>query len=434
MKRPVKIVIIGAGSINFGVCILNDLVTSRELDSEQVAVVLVDIHAENLAKAYRYAQRAGAFTGSHLRFSATTDRRQALAGADYVLISVAIDRWRSWEQDYRVARELGINHILGENGGPGALFHALRNFELVIPICRDIEQLCPDAWVFNFTNPEARILAAITTLTRVKAIGLCHGFHRLHHLVAKLLSRPLDQLDIRTAGMNHLYWLRQVQDRQGHDLRPELERRIAAEPQCLPPLARYLFQVFGALSMPDDHHIGEYVSFAHEFVEPGWIYGVEGLDPRRAVEEEILAGFRDIFEGKVALSAETVRTSTELAIPIICDLELDRHVLRPAVNLRNAAGSISNLPEDAIIEVPAHCDAAGIHPLAVGALSEVEAALIRPQLSIQKLLVEAYRTRDRRLLLQALLLDPTVQSAKAVERLLDHMFRLQADRLPAFPA
>src|SRR5574340_254707 len=103
------------------------------------------------------------------------DRREALAGASYVITSVAIKRYPLWEQDFRIPLAYGFKHALGENGGPGALFHALRNSELMIPICRDIEKLCPEALLLNFTNPESRIIRAVADLTKVRAVGLCHG-------------------------------------------------------------------------------------------------------------------------------------------------------------------------------------------------------------------------------------------------------------------
>ena len=139
------------------------------------------------------AERLRAKTKSDVRFEATTDRCKALEGADYVMIAVARKRYPLWEQDFRIPLSYGFKHCLGENGGPGALFHTMRSLDLVIPICRDVERICPDAWVFNFTNPETRVLHAILHLTKVKAAGFCGGtFHNIRY-IENILKRPREE-------------------------------------------------------------------------------------------------------------------------------------------------------------------------------------------------------------------------------------------------
>ena len=181
MKTQRKIVVIGAGSKEFSRGLIHDLVLDTTLSQAvHLEVVLVDIHPQRLQTILDYARRCVEATGSSVKFTATTDREKALPDADFVLLSVAIGRMDLWEQDFRIPLSFGFRHVYGENGGPGAIFHALRNYKLIFPILQDIERLCPEAYLLNFTNPEARILKAILTLTNIRAIGLCHGLSLIH--------------------------------------------------------------------------------------------------------------------------------------------------------------------------------------------------------------------------------------------------------------
>lgn len=456
MKDTIKIVLIGAGSKEFSRGLIHDLVLDDELpQAAQIDVVLVDIHAKNLQTMLGYAQRCVEVTGAPINFSATEEREKALPGADFVLLSVAIGRMDLWEQDFRVPLSFGMRHIYGENGGPGALFHALRNYKLIVPILRDIETLCPEAYLINFTNPEARILTAILTLTKIKAIGLCHGFYSLHRLVAKVLERPVEELDIRTAGMNHFYTYYHISEKHsGKSLIPEFEGKIAENPNMLEPLVRFLWETFGVIGYGSDHHIGEYIGYAHEFTGMRWEFGIEN---RKVLQTEELVTSWTAFEawrrnidvgtllagdflqvdaeylnGQRPPDDKVLVKSGELAVPVIGDIVLDRKTLRAAVNVLNSEGYIANLSKEGCIEVPAVVDATGIHPDFVGSLPEGFAAQIRLQHSIQKLLVEAYQQKSKKLLLQALLLDPIVGSAVNAKKLLEYMLAIQSEYLPEF--
>ena len=429
----VKIAVIGACSRSFGMGMINDILLEDRLNGScTTEVVLVDVDAERLARMLQLARQCARLAKSSVSFSATTDRSEALQGADFVLVSVAVHRMQLWEQDFRVPLSLGVKHVLGENGGPGAAFHALRSLKIIMPICSDIKRYCPNAMLLNFTNPEARVLTAILTLTDIRAIGLCHGFHDAFVTVSRILQRPLEELDIRTAGMNHLFAVyRLAEHATRRDLMPELHDRIQSDPTCLQPLTRHLYETFGVLGMNSDDHIGEYLPAAHEFVGLRWPYGIE----RRPVAAggELPA---DLFEqyllGARPVDQALVRPSGEIAAAIIGDIVCNSRSWRPAVNVLNTGGLIGNLDHDACVEVPAIAGSGGIEPEAVGDLPHGFAALIRRQHDVIKLLVEAYRCSSRRLLKQALLLDPLVQTDSQATKLIDIMFKLQAEFLPEF--
>lgn len=455
MKKKLKIVLIGAASREFARSLVQDLVLENEiLDACEVEVALVDIDAEGLAIMYAYAKQCAEATGAKIHFCAMTDRKEALVGADFVLISIAQKRMELWEQDFRVPLAFGIPHIYGENGGPGAAFHALRNLKTIMPICADIEALCPSAWVINFTNPEARVLTAILTLTKVRAIGLCHGFYSFRKLATAVLDRPESELDIRTAGINHFYTYYKIAAAKGaENLIPEFERRLTADPSPLPPLTRYLWETFGALGYVSDHHIGEYLGFAHEITGKLWTFGIENrivdpcesgvdgrvvfeawrhkMDVRSYFEQDIAAKERAELSPTAGLDRSTMQPSGELAVPVIADIVLGRNRWRAAMNVLNTEGYIENLDRDTAVELPAVVSTEGPRPEFVGRLPEGFAALIRQQQSVQRLLVQAYAEGSKRLLLQALLVDPVCSGhAREVEAMLDHMLKLQASYLP----
>ena len=457
MKQKTRIVLIGAGSREFSRALIHDLVLEKPLhDSCALHVVMVDVNAAALDVMCEYARHCAESVGSAVTFEATTDRRAALKNASFVLISVAVKRMELWEQDFRVPFAFGLRHTYGENGGPGAAFHALRNFQIVLPICRDIEELCPEAWILNFTNPEARILTAILTLTKVKAIGLCHGFYSFRTLVQTVLGRPLEELDVRTAGINHFYTYYRISSKSDNrDLIPDFESRLKKDSNKLPPLVRYLWKTFGALGYASDEHVGEYVGFAHEFMDALWPFGIEhravspdeqgvdgrtmfeawrrGVDVGTYIREDMAGREREALAAVKGVRKEDIRRSGELAVPVISDIILDRKGWRESVNVMNSAGFIENLDRDTAVELPAMVDARGVHPDSVGRLPEGFACLIRQQQMVQRLLVQAYKERSRHLLLQALLIDPVSSGhAHQVELMMDHMLKIQAAYLPEF--
>jgi alpha-galactosidase len=424
-----RIVIVGAGSMSFGRGTIVDFLRSEELWGRDLSLWLVDLEEVALHRMLQFAERVKAHVGSDMAIHATTNRAEALPGAAYVLTAVSVRRYELWEQDFRVPLSHGFRHPLGENGGPGALFHALRSLNLVMPICRDIERLCPDALLLNFTNPEARVLDAILRLTQVRAVGLCHGVFSAISFISGYLGIPVERLEVTSAGMNHFYAILKVLDKEtGEDLFPGLLAQLQNDDSFAPSVWKKFIDIFGWLTYKSDDHIGEYVSFGAEFTGIQWPYGLES----RSVGQD-QPGPRvdlDAYLAGKPLDERILRRSGEIAAPVVCDVELDRKHRREAVNVLNTGGYIDNLPRDAVVEVPATCDAQGVHPIAVGSIPEAQAVFIRTQVSIQHAITEAYRTGSRNLLLQALLMDPVVNSIVEAEKMLDEILDLQRDFLP----
>jgi alpha-galactosidase len=425
-----KIVLIGAGSKSFGRGQVVDILSAEELAGRNVELALVDQNEDALALMTKFAERIKIHTKTDIHISKTTNRCDALPGASYVLTAVARERARLWEQDFRVPLSYGFRHCLGENGGPGAAFHALRSLELMIPICRDMELLCPEAWLFNFTNPESRVLHAVCHLTKVKAAGFCHGVAGALEYISRILTRPINELDVVSAGINHFYAILRIADRKtGEDLLPQALGRACIDPNA-PPLFRKIAEVFGVITFPSDDHIGEYLSFGSEYSGIKWHYGLESNRVSLTAPSQTGTAFEDFANGTAPLDNEITQTTGELTVPAICDIELDRNALRAAVNVLNTGNYIENLPVSAAVEIPATIDKDGLHPVHVGAIPEPFAAYMRTQTEIVELITEAYRTGSRKVLLQALLLDPVVNGISAAEKMMDDMLELQKDFLP----
>lgn len=442
----VKIALIGAGSRSFGPSTVRDVLLSKPLTELGVQLVLMDKVAEHLKDVESYSRYLTENLGVNARVQATTDLQQALDGAQFVVSAIEVNRFLYWSQDFHIPRKYGFRQVFGENGGPGGLFHALRNMGPTVEIARAMERLCPDAWLINFTNPEHKLCEAVSRLTSVRVVGLCHGFFMGLEQISRILAIPAEEIDAVACGINHFTWFQKILHRRtGEDLYPRL-RQAEREGDWLADwheigLGRILFRRFGLWPSPAANHYGEYIRWADEFVcselqyfydpadghpwqtgrIPEFVYSLTGEPTRRP--------WRPQPWQPQPLEEAPLEPSGELAAPIMESIACGvRHEL-PAVNVPNH-GAIPNLPEDTVVEAPAVGDAHGIHPLPLEPLPEAIAAMLRLQASIHKLLVEAFAEQSKDKLLQAVLLDPTVHSYRNAVQMVDEMLELQKDVLP----
>ena len=411
-----KIVFIGAGSMSFGVSMLKDVFSSKELRGSTLS--LVDIDRSALERMYDLAVAMNRVSGAGLAIEKTLDRREALPGAGFVVSSIAIERCKLWRQDFLVPKKYGVRHTLGENGGPGALFFTMRTLPAIMDIARDMEELCPSAWFLNFSNPESRIVLALGRYTRLNAVGLCHGIFMGHADVARILDRPYGDIDVTGAGLNHFQWLLEVRDaRTGQDLYPELREKDKSHDPSFEPFARKLFRAFGKYPSCSDDHIGEYLPYGWEAGEHG--YDFDGDDRNR---EETIRDIAARLGGKKTFD-DWISVSGERAVEIIASIIHNRH--RPIESgIVCNRGAITNLPVDAAVEVPIYADASGIRPMCVGDLPGPIARILAPQVGVQQMAVEAAAYGDREMALQALLIDPVMNSMDAAAKILDELWEI----------
>ena len=430
------IALIGAGSAQFGVDMLRDLFAARtELWGS--TIWLVDINASALQAMNRVARRLNEAAGEPFCIRATTERREALPGAGFVIVSVAVRRNELWRLDFQIPVKHGVKQVLGENGGPGGLFHAMRNIPLVLDICHDIERFCPDALVLNLTNPEGRICLAASRYTNLRFVGLCHGISMAQTAVASVLDLPADEIDPIAGGLNHFSWILSLRRASnGEDLYPAFKQAIAARNvqevehkshRFRVRLSRYLMDTFGYWPLPSDDHVGEYLSYAWEFC------GLDGYDFDQA-DRNVEQKWRQLqrwASGEELVDHLLAEPSGERAIPIIVGVLKNSHHYELSVNVPNA-GFIPNLPNWSIVEVPGLVDANGVRGINVGELPQPIAAMCRTQVAVIDRMVEAAVHGDRRAALEALLLDTVVNSASQAEAVLDEMLRVHRKSLPQF--
>lgn len=426
MRGP-KIVLIGAASVIFGPTTIRDLLLSPALQGSEI--VLVDIAEAGLEPVVRFAERLDEALGRGCRIWATPDRRQALPGADFVVVSVAVDRERTWKLDFEIPLRHGVRHVLGENGGPGGLSHSLRNIPLLLDIARDIEALAPQAWVINFTNPMSRLCLALARHTRLRFVGLCHQIHEGYRIVSEVLGmRPTD-IQLLAAGLNHFTWILSMTDRRtGEDLYPRFCERLQAMPPAFEPLSRELYDIFGLFPAVGDQHAGEYIGDAWRHVGTGgydWDWYHRKVAQVHGDVEAIVRGDADATRQWLA------SPSVERAQQVITGLWAGNGGFEEAVNVVNG-GAIPNLPDGAIVEVPAYVARDRILPLQVGPLPAGIAELCARQVAIQELVVQAAVHGDRKAALQALALDPVVPDMETARRVLDELLRTHAAYLPQF--
>lgn len=414
MGKQAKIVFMGATSMAFGLDMLRDVFCSDELQGS--TLTLVGRNPETLAKMAELARLLNAKSGAGLAIEQTTDRRAAFDGADFVVNAAAIDRNRLWKLDFEIPRKHGIRHTLGENGGPGGLFFTLRTLPLVFDFAREMEERCPRALFINFSNPESRIVLALGKYSPIRALGLCHGIFMGRGDVARILGRPYDDIEVWAAGINHFQCILQVRDRaSGADLYPLLREREPDYDPAFGPLTRKLFRTFGYWMTCSDDHLGEYLAYGWEGGEHGYDFAADGRGRAEfaATLDRVLAGG--------TIPAHWLTPSGARAAAVMGSILHNRKRLFDSGIVVNR-GTIENLPADAAVEVPIMTDAAGIHPISLGPLPDAVAKLIAMQVSVQQLAVEAAMHASKELALQALLIDPVVNSASAAVKLLDELW------------
>lgn len=417
MAPVTKIVFLGASSASFGMSMFRDLFSTRDLAGS--TLVLVGRNAERLERSTRLAKLLNETSGAGFKIEATTDWRAALDGAEFVVHSTAIDRNRLWKLDFEVPRKFGIRHTLGENGGPGGLFFTLRTLPVVFDFVREIELRCPRATFINFSNPESRIVLALGQYSRLNSLGLCHGIFMARDNVARILGLPKERVDVWGAGLNHFQCLMQIRDREtGEDLYPLLREREKSFDPSFSPLTRKLFHAFGYWLGCGDGHVGEYFSFGWEAGEGG--YNFDWDEGERA---KLVRMIDDVLAGKTKMPDWWSTPSGERAVTIISAMLHNRKQLIESAVIHNRQ-VIPNLPANAAVEVPVVADIAGIHPVSLGPLPDGVAKAMTIQVQVQQMAVEAAMHGSKELALQALLLDPVVNSEDAARGLLDELWEV----------
>jgi alpha-galactosidase len=416
--RPPKIVFIGAGSMSFGIPTFRDIFSEPLLQG--ATLCLVDIQEDNLEHMHRLAQTLNSRSGRALEICATTQRRDVLKGADFVISSLAIERCELWKHDFNVPKKYGVRHCLGENGGPGALYFTMRTLPVVLDILRDMEELCPQAYFLNFSNPESRLVLGASMFSPIRTIGLCHGIFMAQGQIAEILGMDYDAIEVFGAGMNHFQWILSIRDKStGEDLYPLFREREQLFDPSFQPYVRGMFHAFGLYPTCSDDHLGEYQAYGYEAGEHGYNFEWDEQD-RIRMRAEIL----DVVEGRDS-AEKWLSPSGEKAVELVTAIHFNRRTFLPSAIVRND-GAIAQLPDDVAVEIPVVADADGIHKVMVPLLPDGIVGLLNNQVSPQRLSVLAAANGSKELAYQALLCDPVIHSTTAARSINEELFAINA--------
>jgi alpha-galactosidase len=435
-----KIVLIGAGSTSFGPSMFSDLYLSEILEGSEV--VLHDIDKSKLEMIYNLLRVENERREEKFILKKTLNREEALKGADFIISSIEVgDRFRLWWQDYEIPKKYGSTQVLGENGGPGGIFHTFRILPPIINIVRDVEKKCPEAFFINFSNPMSRVCLGIKRVVDINFIGLCHEIKSLEHHIPLILEKNVDDLKMVVAGLNHFgFLLSLVEKKSANNLLPEFNNKVLnyfKRRENRFEFSHLTFEVykrFGYFPHAGDNHMGEYLQFAEEFTKTqdmiDWINRTDKYNQR--IFNRVIKYYKklkaNVYPKKGFLKKIP---SGERAIPIIEAILTDRNSYENSVNIPNTS-IIDNLPQDLVVEVPCIVNKNGVTGVKLGNIPKNIAALLRIEATIQDLCVEAVLQHSKNLALAALALDPNIGSFKKAELIFNELTNLQKDFLPNF--
>ncbi len=464
MAQP-TITFIGAGSTVFAKNLLGDILSYPELAESEIR--LFDIDPGRLALSHTVARRTAETLGAHPTLVTTTERERALDGADYAINMIQVAGYRPGTvRDFEIPKRHGLEQTIGDTLGIGGIMRGLRTIPVLLDMVRDMERLCPDVLHLNYVNPMAMITWALNRASSIPTVGLCHSVQGTAAELAHDLGLPADEIDYRCAGINHMAFYLRFEHR-GEDLYPRL--RELAEHGEVPRHNRVRYEMLerlGYFVTESSEHFSEYVPWfikrdhpellerfnipldeypgRCETYEVAWRFIADELehpgshnaeDLQRALDDTDIASMPESRASTVESfrHMHEVRRSAEYGSGIIHSVETGT----PRVVYGNVLnhGLIDNLPDACCVEVPCLADANGVQPTPVGSLPPQLAALMRTNINVQELVVEAVLTRDRAHVYHAAMLDPHTAAELTLDEihaLVDDLIEAHGDWLPAW--
>jgi alpha-galactosidase len=407
-----KIAFVGAGSVVFTRNLLGDILAFPELADSEIS--LHDIDAERLATAEQLAHRVGETLGVKPKVSSSLDRRQALDGADYVINSVQVGGHAATVRDQEIPARYGLRQTIADTLGVGGIIRTLRTAPVMLGIGNDMTDVCPGAWLLNYTNPMAMICQLVYQGTpQTKVVGLCHSVQSTMEMIAGLCGVPVDEVTYFGAGINHQTFLYRL-EHGGESLYPKLDAAIEANPDLLRRVRVDMYRRLGYFPTESSEHSAEY--------SPWYMRHDSEIERLRIPVGDYIgrsaAGVEEYEHVKAELAAGTplaVERSWEYASLIINSMETGE----PCViygNVRNT-GLITNLPADVCVEVPCLVDRTGVNPVHVGDVEPQCAALNRTFSNVCDLTVRAVLEGRLDHVHHAAMLDPNTAATLTLDQI-----------------
>ena len=443
-----KIVFIGAGSLVFTRSLVRDCLTFPSMRDAHFA--LVDIHPGRLEMSRRSCQKlidAGNYPAT---ISATTDRTRALKGADAVMITILSGGVDVWQHDILIPKQFGVDINVGDTRGPSGIFRALRTIPEMLAICRDIERLCPNAVVLNYTNPMSMLCQAMQKTTKLNITGLCHSVQGTAGMLARWAGVPYEEVDYTCAGINHLAWYVKL-EHQGRDLYPVLRRKVGSVKAIYneEQVRNEMFLAMDYYVTESSGHNSEYSWWFRKRPDlikkyctrgTGWNPGVHAyiLDVYRqhaiTWKQEVRDWINHSEWNDPAQTAAKLQRGQEYASYIV-NAWLTNEPYRFHGNVLNTGRLVSNLPQDCCVEVPVLASRGSLQGLYVGEIPRQVVPLTSLSATCETMAVEAALTGNPRLIYQAIASDPltaSVLSLSEIRDMVNAMFKQNRRHLPTF--
>lgn len=429
-----KITFLGAGSTVFAKNVLGDCMTVEALQDFEFA--LYDIDEQRLHDSEMMLNNLKKNLHSNVTVKAYHNRKEALSGAKYIINAIQVGGYDpATITDFEIPKKYKLRQTIADTLGIGGIFRNLRTIPVMQAFADDIKEVCPNAWFLNYTNPMA-VLTNIMLKEGIKTVGLCHSVQVCTNDLLDSLDLPKDNIQSKIAGINHMAWLLEIKQ-NGKDLYPEIKKRAKAKQKSKhDDMVRFeILDKFGFYVTESSEHNAEYHPYFIKNLYPELIddYNIP-LDeyPRRCIKQiEEWSQMRDDIVNDQNL---THQRSNEYGSYIIEAMETNKP-FKIGGNVLNTGGLISNLPENAVVEVPCLVDASGVAPTYIGDLPEQLAALNRTNINTQLLTIEAALTNDKSKIYQAAMLDPHTASDLSIDDIIslcDDLIEAHGDWLPSY--
>jgi alpha-galactosidase len=428
-----KITFLGAGSTVFAKNIIGDSLATPALRESEIA--LYDIDLERLKESELMLNNINKNLGGYAKITAYTDRKAALKGAKYVVNAIQVGGYKpSTVIDFEVPKKYGLKQTIGDTLGIGGIFRALRTIPVMFDFAKDIEEVCPDALLLNYTNPMAILSGAMQRYTNVKTVGLCHSVQVCASELLKGLGMDTDGIEWKTAGINHMGWLLEIK-KDGVDLYPEIKKRALERKDTHDDMVRYeIMKQFGYYVTESSEHSSEYMPY---FIKSKYPELIERFNipideyPRRCVNQinnwnktrDELVHNKELIHKRTYEYGSYIMEAIETNVPY----KIGGNVLN--------TGLITNLPSNACVEVPCLVDSTGINPCYIGDLPIQLAALNMTNINVQLLTIAAAVTKKKDYIYQAAMLDPHTSSELSIDdirSLCDDLIEAHGDFLPKY--
>jgi alpha-galactosidase len=458
-----KITLIGAGSTVFARNLIGDILGFPELAGSTIS--LHDIDEQRLKTSEIVARKLASSLEVNPVIEATLDRRAAIAGADYVIAMFQIAGYEPGTVlDFEIPKKYGLRQTIADTLGIGGIMRGLRTIPVLLDVCQDIEELCPDALLLNYVNPMAMNTWAVSRGSSVKTVGLCHSVQHTAHELSVDIGVPVDEITYLAAGINHMAFYLKF-ERNGEDLYP-LIRAVIQEGR-VPPWNRVRYEMFeklGYFVTESSEHFSEYVPWFIKSDRPDllerfnipldeylqrcelqiatWDLMAKAYETGVAPPEEAISNVLGKFRVVPAVvdsvwqqmqQTNEVKHSGEYGSLVIHSIETGR----PRVIYGNVQNTnlIENLPLESCVEVPCLVDANGVQPVHIGTIPVHLAALMQTNINVQALTVEAALTRNREHIYHAAMLDPHAAAELDLDQIwsmVDELIAAHGDWLPKY--